>query len=57
MTLLFTQPFLADMATGIVAAGQQAADPRSAESDDDPLAGLSDAEVEAMLAEVRGDAA
>jgi amino acid adenylation domain-containing protein len=57
MTLLFTQPFLADIAADIVAAGEQAADVRSSESDGDPLAGLSDAEVEAMLAEVRGDAA
>ncbi|HEY0805376.1 MAG TPA: amino acid adenylation domain-containing protein, partial [Pseudonocardiaceae bacterium] len=57
MTLLFTQPFLADIAAAIVAAGVQAADIRSSESDGDPLAGLSDAEVEAMLAEVRGDAA
>ncbi len=54
MAMLFQRPRLEDMAAGIVEAAARA-DAAPAERDDDPLAGLSDAEIEAMLAVARED--
>jgi amino acid adenylation domain-containing protein len=52
MAMLFQQPGLEDMAAGIVEAAARA-DAAPPQLDDDPLAGLSDAEVDAMLAVAR----